>query len=176
MPGGSAGRDETGGLGGENTTLVGFAGPSGEAAGPPLVDPGRERGSMEDLIARVAAAANIPADQARRAIGLIFSFLRTEGPTADVEAMFAMLPGAAAAAAAGAMDKPDGGGLMSGLMSLMGGGGGLMGLAAQLTGIGLGTGEMTVVGRELFAYAREKAGDERVQHVAAAIPGLSQLI
>ena len=92
------------------------------------------------------------------------------------DAMLAMLPGAPEAALAGAADKPSGGGLMSGLMNLMGGSGGLMGLAAQLNGIGLGTGEMTTVGKEIFAYAREKVGDERVNRVAASIPGLSQLI
>ena len=65
--------------------------------------------------------------------------------------------------------------MMGGLMSKLGGGG-LMGLASQLTGIGLGPGEMTTVGREIFAFAREKAGDERVGKVAAAVPGLSQFV
>jgi hypothetical protein len=130
---------------------------------------------MDELIARVASAANIAPDQAQRAIGLIFAFLRKEGPTAEVDEMLQALPGAEEAAAAGALDKPSGGGLLGGLMSMMGGGG-LMGLAGQLTGLGLGTGEMATVGKELFAYAREKAGDERVNHVASAIPGLSQFL
>lgn len=130
---------------------------------------------MEELIARVAAAADIPADQAKRAIGLVFAFLKREAP-AEVDEMFQQVPGAEASAAAGAADKPNGGGAMGGLMNMMGGGGGLMGLASQLTGIGLGTGEMTTVGKEIFAFAREKAGDEKVGQVAAAIPGLGQFI
>ena len=131
---------------------------------------------MEELIARVANRANIEPDQAQRAIGLIFAFLRKEAPSADVDALLAAVPGADEAAAAGENDKPSGGGLMGGLMNMLGGGSGLMGLAAQLTGIGLGTGEMASVGKELFAYAREKAGDDRVNQVASAIPGLSQFI
>ena len=65
---------------------------------------------------------------------------------------------------------------MGGLMNMIGGCGGLMGLAAQLTGIGLSTSEMTSIGKEIFAYAREHAGEERVSQVAHAIPGLSQLL
>jgi hypothetical protein len=131
---------------------------------------------MEEVIARVASAANIAPDQAQRAIGIILAFLKKEGPADEVDGMLQALPGAEEAAAAGASDNPSGGGLMGGLMSMMGGGGGLMGLAAKLTGVGLGTGEMASVGKELFAYAREKAGDERVNQVASAIPGLGQFI
>ena len=130
---------------------------------------------MEELISRVAAEAGIPADQAQRAINLVFAFLRKEAP-AEVDEMLPQVPGATEAAAAGAAATPRGTGMMGGLMGMMGGGGGLMGLASQLTGIGLGTGQMTTVGKEIFAFAREKAGDERVGKVAAAIPGLGQFI
>lgn len=126
---------------------------------------------MEELIGRVTAAAGIPAVQAERAINLVFAFLKKEAPEPFTELEHYM-PEAEAAAAAGAADKPDGGGLMG----MMSGGGGLMGLAGRLTGIGLGTSEMSTVGKEIFAFAREKAGDERVDEVAAAIPGLSQFI
>ena len=37
-------------------------------------------------------------------------------------------------------------------------------------------GEMQSVGKEIFGYAREKAGDERVSKVAAAVPGLGQFV
>jgi hypothetical protein len=75
---------------------------------------------MDELIARVAGAANIPPDQAQRAIGLIFAFLKKEGPSAEVGEMLQALPGAEAAAAAGEMDKPSGSGLLGGLMSMVG--------------------------------------------------------
>ena len=135
---------------------------------------GSTRIAMEELIGRVATAADIPADQAQRAINLVFAFLKKEAP-AEAGEMLQQVPGAPEAAEAGAADTPKAGGMMGGLMNMMGGGG-IMGLASQLTGIGLGTGEMTTVGKEIFAFAREKVGEERVGQVAAAIPGLGQFI
>ncbi|MEJ0095953.1 MAG: DUF2267 domain-containing protein [Methylocella sp.] len=126
---------------------------------------------MEDLVARVSASAGIEPETAQKAIGIILAFLRKEGPKAEVDELFATMPGAAEAAAAA---EETGGGMLSGLMGMMGGG--LMGLAGRLTGLGLGMGQMQAVGRGLFEYVREKAGDERVGQVAAAIPGLSQFL
>ena len=130
---------------------------------------------MEELIGRVASAADIPADQAERAIGLVFAFLKQEAPT-EVDDMLAHVPGGNAAASAGEAEKSTGSGMPGGLMGMMSGGGGLMGLASRLSGIGLGTGEMTTVGKEIFTFAREKVGDEKIGKVAAAVPGLSQFI
>ena len=132
-------------------------------------------GLMEELIGRVATAANIPAEQAERAISLVFAFLRREAP-AEVDDMLREVPGGSEAAVRGEADKPKVGGMMGGLMNMLGDGGGLMGLASQLTGVGLGTGEMTTVGKEIFGYAREKAGNERVGKVVAAVPGLGQFV
>jgi hypothetical protein len=80
------------------------------------------------------------------------------------------------ALAASVAGEGGGGGLMGALGGLMGGGGGLMALAGKLTGLGLGMGEMQSVGKEVFAYAREKAGEDVVGQIAGAIPGLSQFI
>jgi hypothetical protein len=129
---------------------------------------------MEELVARVAAAAGIDGAKAQGAVGLILAFLKKEAPPADVEALFEAVPGAAEAASA-AETSNAGGGVLGGLAGMLGGGG-LMGLAAKLTGIGLSMGEMTTTGKEFFAFAREKAGDERVGQVVAAIPGLSELL
>lgn len=118
---------------------------------------------MDDLIARVSASAGIEPEVARKAVGLILAFLRKEGPASEVDALFAALPGAAEAAAA----ADAGGGSLFG---------GLMGLAGKLGILGLGMGEMQAVGKEVFGYVREKAGDERVGQVAAAIPGLAQFL
>jgi hypothetical protein len=119
---------------------------------------------MDELIARISASAGIDGDVARKAVGLVFSFLRKEAAAADVEALFAALPGAEEAAAAA--DSSGGGSLF----------GGLMGLAGKLGALGLGMGEMQVVGKEVFAYVREKVGDEHVGKVAAVIPGLAQFL
>jgi hypothetical protein len=124
---------------------------------------------MEDLIARITAEAGIEPDVAKKAVGMILGFLQKEGPRAEVEALFAAIPGAAEAAAG-----QESSGIAGGLLSAIGGG--LMGLADQLTSLGLGMGQMQTIGRQVFAYAREKAGDEAVGKVAAAIPGVTQFL
>jgi hypothetical protein len=127
---------------------------------------------MEDLIARIAAAAGVEPEIAQKAVGMILAFLRNEGPQAEVDALFAAVPGAAEAADAASGERD--GGALNGLAGAMGGG--LMGLAGRLTSLGLGMGEMQAIGRQVFAFVREKAGDEVVGQVAAAIPGLAQFL
>jgi hypothetical protein len=124
---------------------------------------------MEDLIARITAEAGIEPDVAKKAVEMILGFLRKEGPPAEVGALFAAIPGAAEAAA-----DQESSGIAGGLLSAIGGG--LMGLAGQLTSLGLGMGQMQTIGRQVFAYARERAGDEAVGKVAAAIPGVTQFL
>ena len=123
---------------------------------------------MQDLIARVATASGLEPDIAEQAIGKILAFLQKEGPAEDVARVLAAIPGAADLAEAHA------GGGGGGLMGMLAGG--LMGLAGQLSGLGLGMGEMQSVGHEIFAIAREQAGEDAVGEIAAAIPGLSQFI
>lgn len=126
---------------------------------------------MDELISRVAGAAGIDAATARSAIGIILGFLRKESGAPETEQLIAALPGAEQAIAEQADAKS--GGLMGGLAGMMGGGG-IMGLAGQLSSAGLGMTEMQSVGRELFAFAREKAGEDVVGQVAGSIPGLGQ--
>ena len=56
------------------------------------------------------------------------------------------------------------------------GGGGLMALGAELLGLGLGMEQIQTIGKEVFGYAREVAGDQVVGEISASIPGLSQFI
>jgi len=126
---------------------------------------------MEELIQRVAAAASITPEKAQTAIGMILAFLKKDGPAAEVDALLAGLPGAAEAAAAAAGNPS---GLLAGFAGAIGGG--LMGLAGRLTSLGLGFGEMQAIGNEVFAFAREKVGDERIGQIVAAVPGLSQFV
>jgi hypothetical protein len=126
---------------------------------------------MQDLIARVSAVAGVEPEIAEKAIGAILAFLRKEGPKLDIDELFATVPGSEAAVAA---SEEAGAGTLGGLMSMMGGG--LMGLAGRLAGLGLGMAQIQAIGHEVFAYVREKAGDDRVRQVAAAIPGLSRFL
>jgi hypothetical protein len=88
---------------------------------------------MEDLIARIAAAAGVEPEIAKKSVEMILAFLRKEGPQAEVDALFAAVPGAAEAADAASGES--GGGALNGLIGAMGGG--IVGLAGRLTSLGL---------------------------------------
>ena len=128
---------------------------------------------MEELIARVSGAAGIEAALAQKSVGIILDFLRKEGPVAPVAQLMAALPGAEAAADAEAGRS---GGMMGAAGGMMGSSGGLMALAGKLSSAGLGMGEMSAVGKELFAAAREKVGEDAIGEIAGAVPGLHQFM
>jgi hypothetical protein len=54
--------------------------------------------------------------------------------------------------------------------------GGVMGTGMRLMSAGLSMGQVQSVGRTVLAYTREKAGEDTVGAIAAAIPGLSQFV
>ena len=68
---------------------------------------------MEDLIARIAAAAGVEPEIAEKSVETILAFLRKEGPQAEVDALFAAVPGAAEAADAASGES--GGSALNGL-------------------------------------------------------------
>ena len=122
---------------------------------------------MDELVGRIVSNVGIERPIAERAGGIILDFLATEGPADKVQALVGRLPGAAEAIAAA---RAEGGG------GLFGGMGGIMGVGSRLMSAGLGMGEIQGVTHELIAYAREKAGDEDLNGIVDAIPGLSQFI
>jgi hypothetical protein len=126
---------------------------------------------MEELIGRIVQNVGIDAGLAQKAVGMILGFLQKEGPAAEVGQMMAALPGADALVA----NAAGGGGMLGGLAGMMGGGG-VMGLGAQLMGAGLSMDQMSGVGKELFAFGREKAGEDAMGSIVGAIPGLGQFI
>jgi hypothetical protein len=128
---------------------------------------------MEELIGRIAAAAGIDNALAEKAIGIIMGFLKKEGPAAEVGQLVAAFPGAEEAIAA---QGGGGGGMLGGLMGMMPGGGGVMALGGQLMGAGLSMGQIQTVSKEMFAVGREKAGEDTMGAIVAAIPGLGQFV
>ena len=126
---------------------------------------------MEAYVQRVADAAGIDAETAKKAAGMIFAFLKKEAP-AEAEALLTATPGAADLAAE---HGGGGGGMVGGLMGMMGGGG-VMGLGAQLMGAGLSMGQIQTVSKELFAIGRETAGEDAMGAIIGAIPGLGQFV
>jgi hypothetical protein len=126
---------------------------------------------MEELIARVTQKTGLDAATARKAIGVILGYLQKEGPQNEVNQLIEALPGATNAIEQSKTGAS--GGMMGGMMSM---GGGVMALGGQLMGIGVSMGQMQPLGKELFAYGREKAGEDVMGPIVGSIPGLSQFV
>ena len=114
---------------------------------------------MDELVGRLVAELGIDRDVAEKAVGIILAFLIKEAPADTITPLLEAMPGAAEAAAA----APAGGMF-----------GGIMGVGTQLMGLGLSMGEVQGVARTLLAFAREKVGEDAVDELVGAIPGLSQ--
>ena len=127
---------------------------------------------MEELLARVTKATGLDPATAQKAIGLILAFLQKEGPRAEVSQLLAAMPGAEQAVAQAGDGGP--GATSGGFMGMLGGG--VMALGTQLMGAGVSMGQMQPLGRELFAYGREKAGEDVMGPIVGSIPGLSQFV
>ncbi|HWL04811.1 MAG TPA: DUF2267 domain-containing protein [Xanthobacteraceae bacterium] len=122
---------------------------------------------MDELIQRIVAAVGVEPAVAEKAIGIIFDFLMKDGPSDKVQGLVDAIPGAAAALEKARADA--GGGGMFNL-------GGVMGAGSRLMGLGLGMGDVQGVTREVMGFAREKAGEDKVAEIVAAVPGLSQFV
>ncbi|MBQ0819182.1 DUF2267 domain-containing protein [Microvirga sp. HBU67558] len=126
---------------------------------------------MDELIARVTQKTGLDQATARKAIGIILGYLQKEGPQNEVSQLIGALPGAQEAIEE---TKSGGGGGLMGMMGSMGGG--VMALGGQLMGVGVSMGQMQPLGKELFAYGREKAGEDVMGPIVGSIPGLSQFV
>jgi hypothetical protein len=120
---------------------------------------------MDELIGRLVADIGIDRAAAEKAVGIILDFLVKEGPADKVQPLLAKLPGAEAL-----MQKvaSEGGGGLGGMM------GGVMGAGMKMMSAGLSMGQVQSVTRAVIAYTREKAGEDAVCEIVAAIPGLAQ--
>jgi hypothetical protein len=122
---------------------------------------------MDELIGRLVADTGIDRAAAEKAVGIILDFLVKEGPADKVQPLLAKLPGAEAL-----MQKvaSEGGGGLGGMM------GGVMGAGMKMMSAGLSMGQVQSVTRDVIAYTREKAGEDAVGEIVAAIPGLAQFV
>ncbi len=118
---------------------------------------------MDELIGRLVADLAIDRATAEMAVGIILDFLVKEGPADKVQPLLAKLPGAETLIQKAASE---GGGGMSGVM----------GAGMRLMSAGLSMGQVQSVTRAVIAYTREKAGEDAVGEIVAAIPGLAQFV
>ncbi len=123
---------------------------------------------MDELVARLVANVGVDRVAAEKAVGIIFEFLRKEGPADKVQALIDRIPGAQALMQAQeGVDASGGGGFAMG---------GIMGAGTKMMAAGLNMGQVQGVTREVIAYARETAGEDAIGEIVGAIPGLSQFI
>lgn len=114
---------------------------------------------MDELLEQISSNTGVDPVAARRAIGIIFKFLLSEGKEGEVQELIKSLPGSKEAVA----DAPDLGR-------------GVMGVFNTLTSAGLGMGEIQGVTREFIAFANAKVGEEAVREIIGSIPGLNQFV
>jgi hypothetical protein len=122
---------------------------------------------MDELIGRLVADIGIDRTTAEKAVGIILDFLVKEGPADKVQPLLAKLPGAEVLMQKAASES--GGGLMGAM-------GGVMGAGMRMMSAGLSMGQVQSVTRAVIAYTREKAGEDAVGEIVAAIPGLAQFV
>jgi hypothetical protein len=121
---------------------------------------------MDELIGRLVADTGIDRATAEKAVGIILDFLVKEGPADKVQPLLAKLPGADALMQKAAGDSGGLGGLM----------GGVMGAGMRMMSAGLSMGQVQTITRTVIAYTREKAGENAVGAIVAAVPGLAQFV
>src|SRR6185369_2350790 len=93
----------------------------------PACKPVEGRGLMDELIGRLATNASIDSAVAEKTVGIILSFLHSESPSENVEALLSHIPSAETA-----IEVSRSGGGLSRLM-----GGGLMAVGTRLISPGL---------------------------------------
>lgn len=125
---------------------------------------------MHELMDRVTAATGLDEARAETAVGIVLSLIRKEGDREKVDTLFARLPGAEALA------EKHGQATGGGLAGLLGAFSGPLAAVGKLQAAGLSMDQINVLGRELLAFAREKAGEPLVNDVAGSIPGLSRYL
>ena len=122
---------------------------------------------MEELIQRIIAKVGIDESVAKSAVSVIMSFLHKEGPSEKVEQLASQIgAGDMLGQAGGESDS-----MMGGMM-----GGGAMAVLGELQGLGLGMDEIRGVTQETISFAKEKGGEDVVNEIVSAIPGLSQFL
>lgn len=122
---------------------------------------------MGELITRLVAIVGIDRSAAERAVGIL-DFLVKAGPADKVQPLLAKFPGAVSFLTNSAGARA--GGFMDGMM------GGMMGAGMRMMSAGLSMSEAQGAASTMLTYAREKAGDEAIGEVGAAIPGLAQFV
>ncbi len=126
---------------------------------------------MDELITRIIGSVGLDDETARKAVGIILSFLYQQGDRDKVVTLIQKIPGAENFVNP---DEADSSASLGGLGGLMGGG--AMAVLGELQALGLGMGQIQGVTQETVNFAREQAGEDIVNDIVASIPGLGQFV
>lgn len=135
---------------------------------------------MPELIQRIVDGAGLDATTAQQAVGSIMSFLQQNVPEGAFNGFLQSIPEAKGILEQTSSAASSGSGLMGSLMgamgSMMGGSGGnIMALFGELSAQGLSMEQMQNIGTEIFAFAKEKMGEEQVAQLLESVPALRNL-
>ena len=122
---------------------------------------------MEELIQRIVAKVGVDESVAKSAVSVIMSFLHKEGPSDKVEQLAGQIGGDDLLGQAGGDTDSMPGGMM---------GAGAMAVLGELQGLGLDMDEIQGVTQETISFAKEKSGEDLVNEIVSAIPGLGQFV
>ena len=123
---------------------------------------------MQELIDRIAAAANLTPEVAKKALGVVLAFISREAPDGPVKTLLDAIPGSRD------LLKGEGEG---GTPNMVGYGSmGAMATFNELTGMGLSMHQIQTLARETMAYGRDKAGEDTMSEIVAGVPGMEQIL
>ena len=120
---------------------------------------------MDELVEQPAAKAGNGDAVAEETFSIILGFLRSQGPTDEVQVSIDQIPGAEAAIAASTSGTS-----LARLMDR-----GSMALGTRLVGLGLGISEIQSIARQLFKFDHDKIGADQMGEIIAGTPGLGRL-
>lgn len=126
---------------------------------------------MDELITRLSQRLDLDPAAARGVVGLVLKFLDREAPREDIAPLLAAHPWIPALLEE-IPDEP----APPACERHFGGMARLMQVADRMMALGLTMPQVQTAVRETVAYARETVGDDAINHLVRAIPGLRQVV
>lgn len=125
---------------------------------------------MEELVTRLKEKVGVSDPAARRAVEVVIEFLSNEAPAGAMEQLAGSMPGLSEVLSRCSQEAsvPHGTRHFGGMARLMQ-------VADRMMSAGMTMSQVQQATHEVVAFARERAGDEAVNRIVTAIPGLRQV-
>ncbi|QTL02366.1 DUF2267 domain-containing protein [Aquabacter sp. L1I39] len=125
---------------------------------------------MEELVTRLKEKVGLSDVAARRAVDVVIEFLSSEAPAGAMEDLAAAVPGLSDVLSRCSRESN-----VPLSTRHFGGMARLMQVADRMMSAGMTMAQVQQATHEVVAFARERAGDEAVNRIVTAIPGLRQV-